>query len=495
MPTTLHSDPNDPELSVVDTTPAGADPGVLVSFDTPTEADDALDPAAYADEPWTDIDPEAATDGQLSFDTTTPLVDVTTYERWLQSALKALVASDLGVDGKPGARTKKALERFQTLSPRLGGPTLRADGVAGPKTIAALEQLTDSTAPTRKEGDPVASTPAPVATPTPAPTPTTTHCITVREVKTDDGATEYVISSGDNEVRFSYWTPEFRNYKPYNVSRYKGARKGLLKDEDFLKLGYSASEIKILKANALKESGGAFGAINTWDDQLVSWGMAQFAGQAGTLAALLSDLKDDPNSRAAYDRWFVASGIDVARGKYPWKNGEVKTGWHVVVTKQDGEVVRGNPGWEYIRSQPRLIGAFLLAGNDPAMQLGQCTFWRDGFIRRAINKRIAVRPDGSPGEAVFKYITSERGLALLVRLYNWMPAYVVSWSNRFIKELQAEHKGRDLSDPDQWDQSIEDAFAKKISDERKRVKSGSYDTYALDLSRVRGSFVGPAAAS
>jgi hypothetical protein len=43
-------------------------------------------------------------------------------------------------------------------------------------------------------------------------------------------------------------------------------------------------------------------------------------------------------------------------------------------------------------------------------------------------------------------------------------------------------------DPDQWDQTLEDAFVKKISDERKRVKSGSYDTYALDLSRVRGSF-------
>jgi hypothetical protein len=29
-----------------------------------------------------------------------------------------------------------------------------------------------------------------------------------------------------------------------------------------------------------------------------------------------------------------------------------------------------------------------------------------------------------------------------------------------------------------------------LADERKRVKSGSYDTYALDLSRARGSFTG-----
>jgi peptidoglycan hydrolase-like protein with peptidoglycan-binding domain len=431
MLTTTHPDSSDPELSVVDTTPAGADPDVLVSFDTPEAADEALDPDAYADEPWSDVDPEAREDGQVSFDTSTPLADVSTHERWLQSALKALVAPDLGVDGKPGARTKAAVERFQKLSPRLGGPKLRVDGDPGPKTIAALEQLTDTTAPTRKEGDP-----APVvhAEPTPQPQPTTTTTqpasrgVTVREAKNDDGVTEYLIRGGDQEVRFSYWTPNFKNYKPYNVSRYKGARKGLLKDADYHDIGYSPSELAILKANALKESGGAFGAINTWDNQLVSWGMAQFAGQAGTLAALLSDLKDNPRTRPSFDQWFVANGIDVAHGKYPWKKDEIKKGWHVVVTQPGGEPLRGNPGWQHIRTQPSMIGAFLLAGNDPALQLGQCVFWRDGFLRRAINKRVGVRADGSPGEPVRNYITSERGLAILVRLHNWMPGHVVTWS-------------------------------------------------------------------
>ena len=56
-------------------------------------------------------------------------------------------------------------------------------------------------------------------------------------------------------------------------------------------------------------------------------------------------------------------------------------------------------------------------------------------------------------------------------------------------ELEAANPGRDLSDPFNWDQALEDAFVQKICDERKRVKSGSYDTYALDLSRARGSFV------
>jgi hypothetical protein len=305
-----------------------------------------------------------------------------------------------------------------------------------------------------------------------------------------DGVTEYVIRGGGDEVRFSYWTPAFRDYKPYNVSRYKGARKGLLTDAEIRAIGYSVSELKILQANALKESGGAFGAINTWDDQIVSWGMAQFAGQAGTLAVLLADLKENPRSRASYQRWFVANGIDVARGEYPWKNGKTKVGWHVVVSTQDGRTLRGNEGWQHIRTQPQMLGAFMLAGNDPAIQLGQVSFWRDSFLTRAIVKRVAQKPDGSGGGAVRRYITSERGLAVLVRLHNWMPGYVVSWSNRFIAELQQAHTNLDLSDPLHWDQALEDAFVTRVCDERKRVKSGSYDTYALDLSRVRGSFIG-----
>ncbi len=100
-----------------------------------------------------------------------------------------------------------------------------------------------------------------------------------------------------------------------------------------------------------------------------------------------------------------------------------------------------------------------------------------------------MRADGSGGGAVLRFITSERGLAVLVRLHNWMPGHVATWSNRFIAELQAGHPKLDLGDPFHWSQQLEDAFVAKVCDERKRVKSGSYEAYALDLSRVRGSFV------
>ena len=504
MPTHLLPDPDDLELAIADTTPPNTDPDEPVSFDVPAD-DEALDPDAFADEPWSDLDPEAEVpdddeEPELSFGGPVPLADTRSRERWLQSCLKALVAPELTVDGILGPRSTRAVQTFQRRSKSLGGPALTADGIVGPKTIGALEQLTTSRAPDTLEASltATAATPATTATapattvttPTAAPaTSTTASALTVREEQVD-GVTEYVISSGDDTVRFSYWTPSYKNYKPYNVSRYRGARKGVVSDAQIEGIGYSSSELKILKANAMKESGGAFGAINTWDDQIVSWGMAQFAGQAGTLAVLLADLKEGARSRAAFQRWFIANGVDVARGEYPWKNGKTKVGWHVVVTTAEGRTLRGNEGWQHIRTQPRMLGAFMLAGNDPAIQLGQIDFWRGSFLTRAIVKFVGKRKDGTGGAAVRRFITSERGLAILVRLHNWMPAYVVSWSDRFIAELQASHTARDLSDPSHWDQALEDAFVKLVSDERKKVKSGSYDTYALDLSRTRGSFVG-----
>ncbi|MCY1009642.1 hypothetical protein OV079_29575 [Nannocystis pusilla] len=66
---------------------------------------------------------------------------------------------------------------------------------------------------------------------------------------------------------------------------------------------------------------------------------------------------------------------------------------------------------------------------------------------------------------------------------------MTTWANRFIAELQARNPKLDLADPYHWNQQLEDAFVARVCDERKRVKSGSYDTYALDLSRARGSFV------
>jgi len=496
----------------VDTSPPGADPDDLVSFDPsqPDEGDEQGDPQRKLDEPWTDDDPEAdspAEDAEFVDFSNTVLEDTSSRERWLQSALKALVEPTLAVDGDIGTRTRAAIKKFQRRAQELSpaNPKLAVDGIAGPQTIAALERTTGTTAPTVGEDEreqPCPEDPDPSDSPAQQPPPndqaqqqpptdtTADPPLVVREQDVD-GVTEYVITAGDDAVSFRYWTPDWNNYKPYNVSRYKGARRGLLSDAQILGAGYSKSELGILNANALKESNGSFGAINTWDDQIVSWGMAQFAGHAGTLAALLAELKEDARTARSFRRWFVANGVDVAYGDYPFVKGDArttKTGWHVVVSGPDA-VRRGDDGSLYIRTQPRLVGAFLLAGNDPAIQLGQVIFWRRAFLTRSIRKVIGKLPPKA-GAVVSRFLTAERSLALVVRLHNWMPAYVVSWCDRFLKELAAAHAGHDVYDTGTWDlvPQLEDEMADKICAERKRVKSGSYDTYALDLSRARGSF-------
>ena len=65
-------------------------------------------------------------------------------------------------------------------------------------------------------------------------------------------------------------------------------------------------------------------------------------------------------------------------------------------------------------------------------------------------------------------------------------------ANRFLAELQKRHTAAEVYDPGSWDVfgNLEAEFSQMLADERKRVKSGSYDTYALDLSRNRGSYVG-----
>jgi peptidoglycan hydrolase-like protein with peptidoglycan-binding domain len=468
------------------------------------DGDEMRDPQRSCDEPWDDFDPEAAqeTDDQPVHFGLGKIVleDCSSFERWLQSALKALVSRRLAVNGKIGPRTRIAIRVFQMRVKEFvsDGPVLTVHGMADKQTIAALEAATGSVAPSNSEEESDVSThedPESIDVPV---APARRTAIMARVVDVSDlvveqrdsaDGIEYVIHAGGDAVSFSYWTPDRTDYKPFNVSRYKGAKRGLLTDAQILAAGYSTSELGILRANALEESGGAFGAINTWDNQIVSWGMAQFAGHAGTLAALLAELKDAPGSANAYFRWFVRNGIDVAYGTYPYKDGTHK-GWHVVVHDRASESsYRGDDGWKHIRTQPRLIGAFLLAGNDPAIQLGQVMFWRRAFLVRAIDKIIGKREGNRPGAAVRQFFTAERTLALIVRLHNWMPGNVVKWCDRFLAELSTENPGKDVYNPDAWDNALETGMAEKIAAERKRVKKGSYDTYALDLSRTRGSFV------
>jgi len=505
------------ETIEVDTTPPGVDPEEPASFSGEDEDEpENLWAQSFTDEPWDDYDPESD-DPESAADVidfaAVELENTSSYEHWVQSALKALVDPMLQVDGILGRRSRNAIKRFQARAHVLRGrgPKLSVDGIVGEATLAALEALTQSCAPTGEEASPTHEpvlrefdgpvSPGEQSVQEPRETPVEESVQGSRETPVEaaesdqlviteterDGVTVYVIRSGDDSVSFSYWTENYRKYNPFNVSRFRGGKKNLLDDATIIAAGYSISELRILKANALKESGGTYGAINTWDNQIVSWGMAQFAGHAGTLASLLSFIRELPDASASYKKWFADNGLDVEYGEYPWKD-KTKKGWHVVV-KDGDKLLRGDDGWRFVRTQPRLLGAFMLAGNDPAMALGQVLYWRRSFLNRALRKIIGRKKGVRSGARVMDFLTAERSLALMVRLFNWMPAYVRRWGDRFLDELAELEGEAKVYSPSAWDQKLETWWAERMMKERREVKEGSYDDYALDLSRDRGTFV------
>jgi len=440
------------------------------------------EPASWHEVEESETDPRDLPEGPLMF--ADEPIDTRSRAHWLQSCLRRLIDPDLTVDGVLGLRTRRALKTFQRQADRL-----TADGVPGPRTLAALESRTGTKCPgaAAEVTDLSAQEPAIMDEPVLAPVLDDGKVgeFTVRTV--DAGKTTvHVVRSADDEVRFSY----FSKGDAWNVCSYRGGDSGLLHDADLRARGHTPGAIKIFRANALKESRGLFGAVNTWDDQLVSWGVSQFAGRAGTLAALLAALHEDPASRPAFDRFFTAQGLSVAHGPYLSRRtpaGEKHTGWHLVVTTSAG-TLRGDDAWAHVRGQPRLIGAFMLAGNDRAMQLGQIKFWMEHFLERAVRKIVVRAPQGD--RRICDYITSEYGLALIVRLYNWMPAYVQPWFLEFAGELGKRHPELEVLAPEAWARwpELEAEFCELLKDKRRRVKRGSYDTYALELERSRGSY-------
>ncbi len=424
-----------------------------------------------------ETDPRDVPDGPLSF--ADEPIDTSTRERWLQSCLRRLVDPGLDVDGSLGPRSRRALRAYQRQTARL-----TVDGMLGPRTITALESATGSTCPGRDVLAPIELALAAPPTAVCAPLRPAATCgeLRVHSVDHPDGA-QHIVSSADDEVRFSY----ARRGDGFDVTRYQGGKSLAI---DHAELGCSPGALRIFQANALKESRGLFGAVNTWDDQLVSWGVAQFAGRAGTLAALLAALREDPATRPAFTRYFVDNGLSVAHGPYHTRRtpaGEPHTGWHAVVETSAGPLT-GDDAWSELRTRPRLIGALMLAGNDRSLQLGQVRFWLDHFLARAVQK-VVVR--GPRERRICEFITSEYGLALVARLYNWMPAHVQPWFLELRGELATRHPELDLGDPASWTQALEAEFLELLKDRRRRVKRGSYDTYALDLDRERGSYFGP----
>jgi len=212
-------------------------------------------------------------------------------------------------------------------------------------------------------------------------------------------------------------------------------RVGLREPETFItnhreklqEVNLTVSEVNVILATA--ENEGNLDAVNTWDNQFISFGMFQWSaggpGKPGELPALLQVIKtrypDD------FQHYWAQFGLDVdAVG--------TKTGWFSyrgkrVVSAADKALLREHV-WAY---------RFARAGADIEIQAAQ--------IRHAINRVnqfYFANSSQLAGYALADLITSEYGVALLLDNHVNRPGYVRSCvaealirSNLTAAELQA----------------------------------------------------------
>jgi len=169
------------------------------------------------------------------------------------------------------------------------------------------------------------------------------------------------------------------------------------------------SEMNVIFATS--ENEGNLDAVNTWDNQFLSFGMFQWtaggAGKPGELPALLKIIKDSyPDNFQHYWGQFGLDVVDVGN----------KTGWfsyrgEKLVSAADKSILREHI-WAY---------RFARAGADIEVQAAQ--------IRHAVNRIkqfYFVSSSKLNGYSLADLITSEYGVALLLDNHVNRPGYVHS---------------------------------------------------------------------
>ncbi|MEE4264344.1 MAG: LysM peptidoglycan-binding domain-containing protein [Desulfobacteraceae bacterium] len=194
-------------------------------------------------------------------------------------------------------------------------------------------------------------------------------------------------------------------------------RVGLHEPENFIanhrvklqELNLTDSEMNVIFATA--ENEGNLDAVNTWDNQFMSFGMFQWtaggAGKPGELPALLKIIKDSyPDNFQQYWGQFGLDVVDVGN----------KTGWfsyrgEKLVSAAEKSILREHI-WAY---------RFARAGADIEVQAAQ--------VRQAANRIkqfYFVSSSKLNGYSLADLITSEYGVALLLDNHVNRPGYVHS---------------------------------------------------------------------
>jgi LysM repeat protein len=200
--------------------------------------------------------------------------------------------------------------------------------------------------------------------------------------------------------------------------------------EKLLEVTLTDSEMNVMFATS--ENEGNLDAINTWDNQFLSFGMFQWSagssGKPGELPALLKTVKDRyPDDFQNYWGQFGLDVVDVGR----------KTGWFSyrgkkLITAADKAMLR-EPIWAY---------RFIRAGTDIEVQATQILH----AINR-LNQFYFVKSSKLDGYKLGDLITSEYGVALLLDNHVNRPGYVHSCvADALIRsDLTAEkaHRGDD----------------------------------------------------
>jgi len=167
------------------------------------------------------------------------------------------------------------------------------------------------------------------------------------------------------------------------------------------------SEVNVILATSENEEN--MDAVNTWDNQFISFGMFQWSaggpGKPGELPALLQVVKDRyPDD---FQHYWAQFGLDVAQvGR--------KTGWFTYRGKKLGseadKAMLREPIWAY---------RFARAGADIEVRAAQIV-----HACNRINQFYFVKSSQLEGYALADLITSEYGVALLLDNHVCRPGYV-----------------------------------------------------------------------
>jgi hypothetical protein len=176
------------------------------------------------------------------------------------------------------------------------------------------------------------------------------------------------------------------------------------------KAGLSEQRQKIFNGIVKNEAQtGGFSEFQTWDRGKVTWGFAQFTlGPDGSynISQVLKTLKRD-NPEVFRER-FQKYGIDVSSA-----NNAV-----IQVTRPDGTVLKGTQAADFLRTDPKLAGVFIVAGKDLAVQSAQVSR-ANQIIDQTRNRSIAIKAQQADGSTktvtirVKDVVNSEYGVGIL----------------------------------------------------------------------------------